>query len=49
MENWVAVCQLGRLLSEERLCEAENHRRLIHSKQFGQLPLLLRGLLVLFS
>ena len=48
MDNWVAVYHLGRVVGEERLRDAELHRRAVRSGRFQQLPSVLRALLVVF-
>jgi hypothetical protein len=49
MWNWIEQYHLGRLTSEERLAEEEQHRRLVRFSRFGQLPLVVTSLLVIFT
>ena len=48
MDNWVAEYHLGRLVGEERLRDAELHRRAVRSERFQRIPSVLRSLLAVF-
>ena len=48
MDNWVAEYHLGRLVGEERLRDAELHRRALGSKRFQRIPAVLRAILAVF-
>jgi hypothetical protein len=49
MSNWIEEYQIGRLDSEEKLSNAERRRRLARSRRFGQLPYVVRSLLLLLT
>ena len=49
MWNWIEQYHLGKLTSEERLAEAEQRRRLVRSSRSGQLPLVVKSLLLVFT
>jgi hypothetical protein len=47
MWNRIGQYHLGRLTSEERLAEEEQHHRLVRFSPLGQLPLVVRSLPVI--
>jgi hypothetical protein len=49
MGNWIADYQLGVCNRTELLRQAQNHRRLVHSERFQELPAIVKSLLVILS
>ena len=49
MSNWIAEYQLGECNRVELLRQAQNHRRLVRSKRFQELPAIVKSLLVILS
>ena len=49
MDNWIAAYQLADCSREELLRRAESYRRLVSSKRFQELSVMLKSLLVILS